>query len=78
MGCGSSKENQVLNDEDSFQINNTAKREIKKMKNEKIKITEDPEQQGEKFHLDEKGQDDDDDDEKEEGEQGEKDSFDEF
>ncbi len=72
MGCGSSKDNQVMeDDENRDKYNNNVKR--KKMKNEKIKITEDPEQQGEKFHLDDKGNDDEDD---EEGE--EKDSFDNF
>ena len=70
MGCGSSKENQVMDDDESKnQHDNNVKR--KKMKNEKIKITEDPEQQGEKFHLEEKGEDDD-------NEEKEGDSFDDF
>ena len=72
MGCGSSKENQVMDDDESkSQHDNNVKR--KKMKNEKIKITEDPEQQGEKFHLEEKGNGEDDNNEEKEG-----DSFDDF
>ena len=59
MGCGNSKDEQVMEDEENQNqkqknMNNINTRKTKKMKNEKIKITEDPEKQGEKFHLDEK------------------------
>ena len=76
MGCGNSKEDQNIDDEE----NKRNAKKGKKMKNEKIKITEDPEKQGEKFHLNEKN--DDDEEEEEEGEgddgKGEKDSFDDY
>ena len=83
MGCGNSKEDQTMGDEE----NKRNAKKGKKMKNEKIKITEDPEKQGEKFHLNEKNDDDDDEEEEEkegegEGEgnddKGEKDSFDDY
>ena len=75
MGCGSNKEEQVLNDE-QIKKNREENADIvlkhKPMKNVKIEITEDPEQQGEKYHLNQnKDNEDDEDDE-------EKDSFDDF
>ncbi len=76
MGCGNSKEDQTMGDEE----NKRNAKKGKKMKNEKIKITEDPEKQGEKFHLNEKNDDDEEEEEEGEGDEGkgEKDSFDDY
>ena len=70
MGCSNSKELPMSEEEEDDKPetnNNDVKKNKKKMKNVKIEITEDPELQGEKFHLQDKN---------ESG--GEKDSFDDF
>ena len=70
MGCSSNKEQTMSEGEEENKAednNNGPQKGKKKMKNVKIEITEDPELQGEKFHLQEKN---------ESG--GDKDSFDEF
>ena len=80
MGCGSSKDETLENVERIKPENTKNPKNTKKMKNEKIIVTEDPEQQGEKFHLNEKDEDDfsDDDGGNDEGkeENNKKDSFD--
>ena len=56
MGCGSSSAGQVMNDNEN-ENNKKDTNNKKKKQNIKIEITEDPEQQGEKFHEDEKDED---------------------
>ena len=56
MGCGSSSAGQVMNDNEDGNGRNDAKNK-KKKENIKIEITEDPEQQGEKFHQEENNED---------------------
>ena len=91
MGCGSSTpevnettENNKSNINNNDNNNTQVKKRNPGLKNEKIVITEDPEQQGEKFHMpgeeEEEGNDDNEENE-DNGENGEneaKDSFDDF
>ena len=56
MGCGSSSAGQVMNDNETENDQKDINKK-KKKQNIKIEITEDPEQQGEKFHEDEKDED---------------------
>ena len=73
MGCGSSSAGKVDDDNNKQGNDKNGTNNNKKKQNIKIEITEDPEQQGEKFHLEEKGNGEDDNNEEKEG-----DSFDEF
>ena len=57
MGCGSSSAGKVDDDNDKHENGEDGKNNKKKKKNIKIEINEDPEQQGEKFHQDEKDED---------------------
>ena len=71
MGCGSSKDalpvensNQDKQQDDGSENNKNNKRKSKPKISEKIEFSEDPEMQGEKYHM------------QENNEEGEKDSFD--
>ena len=57
MGCGSSSAGKVDDDNDKNGKGEDKKNNKKKMQNIKVEINEDPEQQGEKFHQDEKDED---------------------
>ena len=84
MGCGSSapEVNETTENNKSNINNNTqVKKRNPGLKNEKIVITEDPEQQGEKFHIsgEEEGEgNEENEDNENNGENEAKDSFDDF
>ena len=57
MGCGSSSAGKVDDDNNKQENDKNGTNNNKKKQNIKIEITEDPEQQGEKFHQDENAED---------------------
>ena len=57
MGCGSSSTEKVDEDNNKNEKGEDGKNDKKKMQNIKVEINEDPEQQGEKFHQNEKDED---------------------
>ena len=56
MGCGSSSAGKVDDDKDKRENDKNGTNK-KKKQNIKVEITEDPEQQGEKFHQNENNED---------------------